>query len=210
MDLILASTSPQKKSLMNKLGLVFHTMDPEFDESKLDYSKKADTIVKEAAHSKAENVAKDNPEKNVIAHHMVAVVDGESIKRPLDPKEAEKVLNKLSGKDHEVHGAIVIRKGDKIIYEGVQKTVVTFKKLNKKDVKEYASSEEPVGMIAGYAVMGDGGMFIENIDGSYFNIVGFPLKMLMNGLAKIGINIEDGIKNTIDLQEKSIKESFPR
>ncbi len=211
MELILATDSAQKKSLMNKLGLAFKVVPIDgFDPSQIDLTVSPEEAAKQAATQKATIVASKMKDAYVVAHHMVVSVGGKIIQRPQNSKEVEAILDTLSGKTHKVVGAIIIMQNDKLLYEGVQVTNVEFINIEKADLQEYAKSEEPLDKVGGYTVQGRGGMFIQNIDGSFFNVAGLPLKMLVKGLSKIGLEIDSHIIDTIDLQEKSIKESFPR
>lgn len=211
MDIVLASNSPHKKSLMNKLGLIFTMQDPGIsDDIVKEKSENPQAFVERIALEKAVSVAKDNKSSYVIGHHMIVVKDGVIMNRPKDKEEAIDVLANLNGQTHNVIGILVLVQNRKVVYKGVQSTIVEFKNLSKKEVEDYAASEEPLEKAGGYAVQGQGGMFIKSINGSYFNMAGFPLTMVVKALEKNGFEIADEVKQTITLQEKSIKESFPR
>lgn len=211
MDIVLASNSPHKKSLMNKLGLIFTMQDPGIsDDIVKEKSENPQAFVERIALEKAVSVAKDNKSSYVIGHHMIVVKDGVIMNRPKDREEAIDVLANLNGQTHNVIGILVLVQNRKIVYKGVQSTIVEFKNLSKKEIEDHAASEEPLEKAGGYAVQGQGGMFIKSINGSYFNMAGFPLTMVVKALEKNGFEIADEVKQTITLQEKSIKESFPR
>lgn len=211
MDLILASNSPHKKSLMNKLGLIFTMQDSGIsDDVAKDAAENPQAFVERIAEEKAVSVSKENKEAYVIGHHMIVVKDGEIITKPQSKEEAEEVLKKLNGEKHNVIGVLILAQNGEVLYKGVQSTIVEFKQLSEKEILEYASSEEPLEKAGGYAVQGQGGMFIKSIDGSYFNMAGLSLTMIIKALEKNGFEITDEVKQTVTLQEKSIKESFPR
>lgn len=211
MRLVLASESPQKKSLLNKLGLSFSIVPPEINE-KPKKGEKSEAHVRRIALKKAMVVSKDDVGAHVVAHDMVIDFNGKIVGKPKDKAEAKVTLESLSGTSHTVIGAIVIVKGSEPLYQGVSQTKVTFKKLSKDDIEQYLNGEEWEGKAGSYAIQGDGGMFIESIDGSYFNIVGLPLLPLIKALEKFGngMSVSDEVKSTVEMQEKSIKESFPR
>lgn len=207
MKLILASISPQKKSLLNKLGLVFTVKAAEIDESPTK-DEKPEAYVRRMALEKATTVSKENPDSMVIAHDVVVSLDDKMVGKPESSQDIAKALKKLSGKQHEVISAVVIMQKGEASYQGVQKTKIKFKKLDKSQIEEYSKTEEPIGKSGGYAIQGDGAQFVESIEGSYFNVVGLPLKPLIKALQKEGLGIDDHIVQTIQMQEDSIKESF--
>lgn len=212
MDLILASVLPHKKSLLNKLGLGFSIQKVEVDE-KPKAKEKPEAFARRMALTKADilSKSKDVPAKSIIlSHYMVIDIDGKIMLQPKDSKEAKKMLQKLSGKEHRIIGVVVLSKGGKELYQGVQDTTVKFKKLNNSIIDDYLKQEGAFDYVGGYTIQGDGGMFIESIEGSYFNAVGLPLNIIIKALEKQGFEVPDEVKNTVILQEKSIKESFPR
>lgn len=209
MELLLASSSPQKKSLLNKLGLTFSMIDPEVDETPKK-GEKPEFSAKRIANEKANKITKKNKESYVIAHHSLIEYNGKVIGQPKNEKEVEKALKALSSKQHEVIGVIVIAKGKEVVYEGIQRTQVNFKKLTNDQIKDYVKTGESLENKMVYFIQGDGGNLIESIEGSYFNIVGMPLLPLIRALRKIEMPVTDEVLQTVEMQEKSIKESFPR
>jgi len=209
MKLILASASPQKKSLLNKLGLSFVTVPAEIDE-KPKKDEKPETFARRSALKKAKKISKKEKGAHVIAHDMVIDFNEKIIGEPKDEEDAKKILKSFSGKEHDVVGVVVLVKDGEELYQGVQRTKVKFKKLKASEINEYVKTGEPLDKAGAYAIQGDAGMFIESIEGSYFNIVGLPLLPLIRELAKIGVEAADDVKQTVEMQEKSIKESFPR
>ncbi|MBN1331531.1 septum formation protein Maf [Candidatus Dojkabacteria bacterium] len=209
MKLILASKSPQKKSLLNKLGLVFNVEDPDIEE-KVNKGENPENYVRRMALEKAQKVSKTNKGALIVAHDMVIDLDGDIIGKPKDSKDAEKVLKKLSGRAHEVVSSVVLMIDGEPKYQGAQRTSIKFKKLTPKQIKDYVATEEPLDKAGAYAIQGDGGMFVESIEGSYFNIVGLPLNPLVRALQKEGVEVDDSVKQTIEMQEESISGSFPR
>ena len=209
MKLILASKSPQKRSLLNKLGLVFGVEDPKVEEMP-QKGEKPEAYVRRMAIEKAASVSKKEKAALVIAHDMTIDLDGEIIDKPKDAKEAEKFLKKLNGRSHEVVSGLVLMIGGKEQYQGSQRTSITFKKLSAKEIKDYIATEEWLDKSGAYDIQGDGGLLVESLDGSYFNIVGLPLNPLIKALQKQDIEVEDSVKQTVEMQEESIRESFPR
>lgn len=209
MELILASNSPQKKSLLNKLGLTFSTISATNNVKSLK-NESPEAFARRVALSKADEVSKANKGAVVLSHTAVIDFNGEIIGKPSDSSEAEKILKSFSGKSHEFVGVVVLVKDGEELYVGSQRTKVSFKKLDKDTISKYVKTEEALTKPGAYYIQGDGGMFVENIEGSYFNVVGMPLTPLVRALIKLGFVISDDIQETIQMQERSIKESFPR
>ena len=209
MEIVLASASPQKKSLLNKLGLTFSILPPKI-ELKPRKGEKPEVYIRKMALNKASKAPSQKKSAYVIAHHAVIDFNGDIIQKPKDEKEARKMLQAFSGKTHEIVGVVVIQKGKEIRYEGVQRSQVKFKKLESPVIDEYLKSNESLDHKGGYFVQGEGGMLVESIEGSYFNVVGLPLLPLIRALKKEGIEVSEEVQQTAEMQEKSIKESFPR
>jgi len=209
MNVILASSSPQKRSLLNKLGLNFTAQPAEIDEKVLK-NEDPEAYVRRMALAKAEKVSAANKGALIIAHDMTIHLDHKILGKPTNNQEAVKILKTLSGKSHNVTGAIVLMKDGEALYQGVQTTLVQFKNLADSAIADYVATGEPLDKSAAYAIQGDGGTLVESIEGSYFNVVGIPLTILIRALEKQGLKVQDEVKNTVSLQEKSIKESFPR
>ncbi|MBD3280294.1 septum formation protein Maf [Candidatus Dojkabacteria bacterium] len=209
MKLILASQSPQKRSLLNKLGLVFQVENPDIDE-KVGKDENPESYVRRIALEKAEKISKSNKDTLIIAHDMVIDLDGEIIGKPKDAKDAKKILKSLSGREHEVVSSAVLMLDGEAKYQGAQRTTIKFRKLSAEDIEKYIKTEEWMEKAGAYAIQGEGGMLVESIEGSYFNIVGLPLTPLIRAFQKEGVEVDESVKQTIEMQEDSISGSFPR
>jgi septum formation protein len=209
MKLILASASPQKKSLLNKLGIPFEIFPTEINKTP-NKDEKAETFVRRIALNEAEIASKARKGDIVITHEVIIEFEGKIIDKVASSDEAKKILGKFSSKVHNYVSATVVMRDGEALYQGSQTTIVKFKKLSKGEIEEYVKGGEGMESQGAYLIQGDGGMFIESIDGSYFNIVGLPLQSIVRALEKQGYKVIDDVKRTIEMQEKSIKESFPR
>ncbi len=196
---------------MHKLGLTFKVEPVKIDTNQK-FKGDIDNITKKIAKQKADIVLRSIkvPNPLIIATFSLIEHKGNIIGIPQDEKEALKILNSLSGSSHTLVNAIILKSKDAVIYENIAKTEVIFKKLKKQDIENYAKTEEALSNVGAYFIQGDGGMFVREINGSYFNLVGLDLNSLIKALEKTGLNVDDSVKQTINLQEKSIKESFPR
>ncbi len=212
MNIILASDSLYTKSLLHKLGLTFQVDTTAIGVSTKKIKDVSDFVL-DTAFKHAQNIYKKNDQKNpklVIATFSAIQCGKKFFYKPQTAKEALKMLKVLNNKEHTLFNALVLFSNNKIIYKQVNKTIVKFKNISNDVLNKYAISEEALNNVGGYFIQGEGGMFIESIKGSYFNLVGMDLNSLIIALEKLQIKVEDSVKQTIKLQEKSIKESFPR
>ena len=183
--LILASASPRRKELLEKLGLDFEIRVPDTDETS-DISS-PEELVRFLSRKKAECVAKDCPDSIIIAADTVVYLEGEGIMgKPKDEKDALRMISALSGRVNEVYTGVTVtdRTGTETFSV---KTLVSFKKLSEDEIREYVSSGEYADKAGAYAIQGRACVFINSIDGDYFNVVGLPLSPLYDILSKKGV-----------------------
>ena len=174
---ILASASPRRKQLMKELFPSFTIIVPEIDES-LSFKNHTDVqdIVSDIAKRKCEKIAKDHPSDLVIAADTVVVIENEIIGKPKDQDDAYKMLKKLSGKTHYVYTAYVISKDGKMV-SNVVETEVVFNDLTDDLINRYIASGSPLDKAGAYGYQ-DNEKFpvVKNINGSYNNVIGFPIE----------------------------------
>lgn len=184
-DIILASQSPRRQELLNKLGIDFEVMvddTPEYiDKKQLPYE-----VVCALAEFKGENVAaRLGPDKNaiIIAADTVVSVDDKILGKPTGEGDAEKMLLLLNGRAHEVYTGVYIKDVEcnkKVVF--YEKTEVFFRKLDIKEIKAYIKTKEPMDKAGAYGIQGVGAVFVEKITGDYFNVVGLPVCRLAESL----------------------------
>jgi septum formation protein len=190
--IILASTSPRRKGLLQQIGINFKVIPSNFKEDmslKLPPYKLAMNI----AYGKAEDVAKRIKNGVVIGADTFFVLNGEFIGKPKNKQEAIKILKKISGKKLKVYSGIAIIKVEncKIVkaLKDYELTIIKIRKLQDQEIKAYVNTKEPLDKAAAIAIQGMGAIFVEKINGCYSNVVGLPLHCLFKNLKKIGINI---------------------
>lgn len=183
--IILASSSPRRKDLLQQLGIYFECIPPNIDESV--YPNEAvEKYVRRLAYTKAQVVLRDYPQHLVIAGDTTVSVDGEILGQAKTFEQAIEIWSKLSGRWHEVLTGICICNHSKC-FQKVVCTRVQFQPLNMQDMQEYWVSGEPLGKAGAYAIQGIAGKFVLQIQGSYSNIVGLPLHetmMILKGFSK--------------------------
>jgi septum formation protein len=170
---VLASVSPQRRAILEQLGVPFVAVPPEYEELGNDPL--------ELAAGKARSV--EDGEGPVLGVDTEVVVDGEALGKPAGAAEAEAMLERLAGRTHEVVSGLCLRTP---AWEELHRetTRVTFRELTARDLAHYVSSGEWEGRAGGYAIQGLGGSLVERIEGDYLNVVGLPAALLVRLLAE--------------------------
>lgn len=188
--MILASNSQRRYDILNEMGFKFKVIIPNIEEN----SDKKIVVekVKEIAYKKAMHIAKENPKDFVLAADTIVEIDNEILGKPKDDIEAKNYLKKLSGKTHRVITAYSFINLEKNIFIcDFDSSEIEFYNLNEKDIEWYLSTQEPFDKAGAYAIQGKGRIFVKNIKGNYFSIVGFPIAKFMRNLQELGYSIND-------------------
>ena len=173
---ILASSSPRRASLLKALGIPFRRVAPEVDETRRP-GESVRRYVRRLAIEKALVVANRRPHAWVIAGDTTVVLDGALLGKPRDAREARTMLRQLSGRSHRVVSGIALVRGDRdSIASRVSSTRVTFRPLSDDEIRWYVRTGEPLDKAGAYGAQEKGGLLVTRIDGSYSNVVGFPLE----------------------------------
>ncbi len=175
--LILASSSPRRKELLTAVRWEFEAITAGIDESVLPGEDPA-TYVQRLALSKAEAVAAKLEHGLVLGADTTVVVDGHILGQPIDDDDAKRMLQLLNDKWHEVlTGVAVLRVGgeSRVAYET---TRVGFAEMSEQEIDWYISTGEARGKAGAYGIQGAAGLFIKEIQGDYFNIVGLPIRLV--------------------------------
>jgi len=180
--LLLASRSPQRRAILEQLGIPFEVMEPRYDEHPPEIAD-AVQVVRERAQGKARSVAGDAGDRPVLGVDTEVVLQGLIFGKPADATEAEQMLEELSGKTHVVmSGLCLLTPGWEVVeHEG---TRVTFRELNPRDLGAYLATGEWEGRAGAYAIQGRGGALVCAIEGDYLNVVGLPAALLVRLLAE--------------------------
>jgi len=176
MRLILASSSPRRAEILRDAGFAFEVAPADIDETPRP-SERAHALVRRLAEAKARAVAaRAGDDAIVLGADTEVVVDGDVFGKPADAADARRMLEKLSGRAHEViTGVALLRTRDGALLEAIESTQVTFATITPQEIEAYVASGEPLGKAGAYAVQGLGGRFVTRIEGCYFNVVGLPL-----------------------------------
>jgi septum formation protein len=180
--LLLASRSPQRRAILEQLGIPFDVVEPRYEEVPPPDVADATEIVREHARGKARSVAGAAGDRPVLGVDTEVVLQGQIFGKPADATEAEQMLEELSGKTHVVmSGLCLITPGWEVVeHEG---TRVTFRELTPRDLATYVATGEWEGRAGAYAIQGRGAALVRSIDGDYLNVVGLPVSCLVALLA---------------------------
>ncbi|MDO4565224.1 MAG: Maf family protein [Clostridia bacterium] len=189
MKIILASKSPRRIELVSLMGLDCASI-PCTAEERIDRSLPPEEVVKALARQKADFVFKDHPDCCVIGADTVVYLDGEIIGKPKSERDAFSILSRLSGRTHLVYTGLAVMTHE---VSDVRHciTEVTFHELSENELNWYISTKEPMDKAGAYGMQGVGGVFIKNVSGSYFNIIGLPIDLLYHMLLEARVIKED-------------------
>ncbi|MEX0602293.1 MAG: Maf family protein [Bacteroidota bacterium] len=187
--LILASRSPRRRLLLKQIGLSF-TVRPSSAAERIHKHESPARNVRRVALEKARDVSRTVRKGIIIGADTVVVIDGSILGKPRTRKEARKMLRKLSGRVHTVYTAFVLVEAGSGRRSGeVVKTRVRFNKLSREEIAQYVKSGSPLDKAGAYGIQDDfGAVFVDRIEGDFYNVVGFPL-------ARFYRRLQDFIKN---------------
>ena len=180
--LVLASTSPQRRAILEQLRIPFDVVAPRYDEHDPPQAD-APRLVREHALGKARSVAAEAGERPVLGVDTTVALDGRIYAKPADAGDAERMLEELSGRTHAVvSGLALVTPGWELVEDAA--TLVTFRTLTPRDLGLYVQSGEWEGRAGGYAIQGRGAALVTRVEGDYLNVVGLPASLLVRLLAE--------------------------
>lgn len=178
--LILASGSPRRRELLGWITKDFRVCVADVDETLPDDISPYDAVAM-LSRKKAEAVAEDFPDDTVLGADTVVALDGVIFGKPADEEDTFRMLRLLSGKTHEVlTGVTIYRNGNAETFVTVSR--VTFYPLSDSEIRTYIATGEPMDKAGAYGIQERGGLFVQEIQGDYFNIVGLPIAPLSRKL----------------------------
>jgi len=188
MKIILASESPRRRELLEKIAKDFKVIPSEVKEQDIK-EKDPITFAIKAATSKAKDVGNKFPESLVIGADTVVALGKRILGKPRDKEEAREMLYSLSGKEHKVITALALyQKSKGKLSNGYEVTHVKFKNLTPSEIEDYLRTGDHWDKAGSYAVQKIGDRFVERIKGDYENVVGLPLKKLTELLEEFNEN----------------------
>ena len=190
MELILASASPRRRELLGYFGLPFQVIPatgPEVPPDEAD----AGRTVEFLSLQKAQQVAHMHPEALVIGADTVVEIDGRILGKPRDEADARRMLRLLSGREHRVFTGVSLVRYTRpyVCNTGVERTRVFFREMTDDEIDGYVATGEPMDKAGAYGYQGRAGIYVERIEGDFFNVVGLPLCLLGKMLSEAGVKL---------------------
>ncbi|MGB9812542.1 MAG: Maf family protein [Thermovenabulum sp.] len=187
--LVLASSSPRRIELLKQIGLTFEVVPADIEEEIFkDLTPKE--LVERLAKEKVLNASLKVKNSIVVGADTVVVLEDKILGKPKSKEEALNMLLLLSGKWHKVFSGIAVMDSDsKKLFSDVEETKVKFRRISTEEAMKYVETGEPMDKAGAYAIQGKGAVFIEKIEGCYYNVVGLPIYRLVKLLKKFNIYI---------------------
>ena len=175
MDILLASKSPRRQELLRMLGAEDIKIIPASGEEDVPEGLTPGDVVSRIAYGKGKEVAEKHGQNALtIAADTLVYLDGEALGKPKDEEDAFRMLKKLSGNVHSVYTGVALFCGG-MHMTGFERTLVHFRKMTDEEIWKYIKSGEPMDKAGAYGAQGLGAVFIQGLEGDFFNVMGLPL-----------------------------------
>ena len=184
---ILASQSPRRKELLSMLGLEFEIITADIDET-MDPAFSAQEAVAEVCRKKAQAVGQAHPGRLIVAADTIVVVDRTILGKPHTEEEAKAMLRSLSGRSHTVMTGFCLWK-DGQFETHVEQTHLRFRDLSDAEIAAYVATGSPMDKAGAYGIQDQAAIFVEALDGDYYNVMGLPLCSLVKCLRSWGVAV---------------------
>lgn len=186
--IILASKSPRRQELLQKLNLHFTVMTEEIDET-MDPAIPLVQEICRVSEGKARAVSSQlNDDDLIISADTVVCVDGRRLGKPASEEEAASMLRLLSGRSHEVVSGVCLLQGGHCETCAVT-TKLHFRPLTEQEISAYVATGEPMDKAGSYGIQGLASIFVDRLDGDYYNVMGLPLCTLSQMLRRFGVEV---------------------
>lgn len=182
---ILASGSPQRKEILERIGVRFQIRVSGVEEI---VEGNPSEVVLANALLKAREIATEAPGALVIGCDTDVVLEGRVVGKPEDESRAREYLARLSGRDHSVFsGLAVLGPEEGRVRSGVAESTVRFRELGEDEINRYVASGEWRGRAGGYAIQGRGSALVAGVDGDISNVIGLPVGLLLDLAPELGL-----------------------
>lgn len=186
--LILASASPRRRELLGRFAVPFRVIPARGAETAPEGLTPGELVRCLAEHKAAEVAEGEGPESVIIAADTVVEIDGEILGKPGTPERAAEMLRRLSGRTHRVWTGVCVRQGERIL-SAAEETAVRFRELEEDEIRAYVATGEPMDKAGAYGYQDRACLFVERIEGDYFNVVGLPMDRLGRMLREFGVSL---------------------
>jgi len=173
--IVLASGSPRRLELLEKMGIKDFAVLVDTSEEVITPGLSPEEQVKKLSLQKAQNVAKKcNKDDIIIAADTIVYLDSKPLGKPVSNADAISMLKDLSGRKHSVYTGVTLLRDNKVISHA-ERTDVSFREVSGSEIEAYVKTGEPMDKAGSYAAQGRAAVFIERIEGDFFNVMGLPL-----------------------------------
>ncbi len=182
--IVLASGSPRRKQLLEMLRIPFRVISPDVDEHVLPGEEPGHYVTR-LSRAKAEAVVRRAPGEVVLAADTTVVLGGALFEKPTSQANAVEMLSRLQGQTHEVMTAVAVAR-DGELAQALDVSRVTFRPVDRATLEAYVATGEPMDKAGAYAIQGLGAPLIERVEGDFFGVMGLPLRLALDLLARFG------------------------
>jgi len=182
--IVLASGSPRRKQLLEMLRIPFRVIAPDVDEHVLP-GERPDAYVTRLSRAKAQAVVALAANDVVLAADTTVVLENEILGKPVSPDDAVRMLERLQGRTHQVLTSVAVAENGRL-EQALDVSRVTFRPNDRRLLEEYVATGEPLDKAGAYAIQGLGAPLIERVEGDFFGVMGLPLRLALDLLAKFG------------------------
>ena len=183
-SLVLASASPRRAELLREIGVSFEVLSPDVEEAH-DASLTPEQLTVENARRKALAGSAMRPGALVLGADTLVYVDGDPLAKPADMEEALRMVQRLSGRSHEVCTGVVLARDGRVVRDFHVITHVTFKPLTDAIIRDYHAKVNPLDKAGAYGIQAHTEILLERMDGSFSNVVGLPVERLREVLESL-------------------------
>ena len=187
MKIILASQSPRRRELLERMGITDFEVIPARGEEIATRSLTPDQLVEELSRNKCAEVAAAHPDDLIIAADTVVTVNNRVLGKPRNEEDAARMLTALSGRLNMVYTGVTVSLSGETVTEH-EITSVRFRALTQADIIRYIATGEPMDKAGAYGIQGYGCVLVEGISGDYYNAMGLPVCRLAKMLARFGVD----------------------
>jgi septum formation protein len=187
---VLASSSPRRRELLNLIGIAHEGHPANLDES----MRPRETPRRHAerlARDKASAVARRDSDLITIAADTIVVINRKVLGKPIDKEDAARMLAMLSGREHTVITAVAVSRGKKL-RSAIEEVKVKFRRLREEEIQAYIATGEPMDKAGAYGIQGYGATIVERVEGDYFAVMGLPLVRLVGLMREVGVVYQFG------------------
>lgn len=183
--LVLASGSPRRHQLLEMLGVPHDVAPVDLDETRRPDEEPA-TYATRLATEKALAGARQHPGRWVLGADTIVVLDEDVLGKPVSPTDAEGMLRRMSGRQHEVITAVALAR-DAAASMRMDRTTVWFRELDAARIAAYVATGEPMDKAGSYGAQGFGAVIVDRIEGDYFGVIGLPVRLVAELMEEAGM-----------------------